>query len=150
MEAVEHLTGLCYSTKVRADAVNPVLETLGSTPLSEGKHMVDLVARPEVSLSDLIGFVPRGTSFSSDEITSAEIAIKYSGYIEREKAQAEKNNRLEYIRIPSSFDFDSLQGLTIECRQKLKKYKPETIAQASRISGVSPADISVLLVYFGR
>ena len=150
MEAVEHLTGLCYSTKVRADAVNPVLETLGSTPLSEGKHMVDLVARPEVSLSDLMGFVPRGTSFSSDEITSAEIAIKYSGYIEREKAQAEKNNRLEYIRIPSGFDFDSLQGLTIECRQKLKKYKPETIAQASRISGVSPADISVLLVYFGR
>ena len=150
MEAVEQLTGLCYSTKVRADAVNPVLETLGSTPLSEGKHMVDLVARPEVSLSDLMGFVPRGTSFSSDEITSAEIAIKYSGYIEREKAQAEKNNRLEYIRIPSGFDFDSLQGLTIECRQKLKKYKPETIAQASRISGVSPADISVLLVYFGR
>ena len=150
MEAVEQLTGLCYSTKVRADAVNPVLETLGSTPLSEGKHMVDLVARPEVFLSDLMGFVPRGTSFSSDEITSAEIAIKYSGYIEREKAQAEKNNRLEYIRIPSGFDFDSLQGLTIECRQKLKKYKPETIAQASRISGVSPADISVLLVYFGR
>ncbi|MBP3257735.1 MAG: tRNA uridine-5-carboxymethylaminomethyl(34) synthesis enzyme MnmG [Bacteroidales bacterium] len=150
MEAVDRLTGLCYSTKVRADAVNPVLESLGSTPLSEGKHLVDLVARPEVSLSDLMGFVPRGTSFSSEEITSAEIAIKYSGYIEREKAQAEKNNRLEYIRIPAGFDFSSLQGLTIECRQKLKKYKPETIAQASRISGVSPSDISVLLVYFGR
>ncbi|MBR1783484.1 MAG: tRNA uridine-5-carboxymethylaminomethyl(34) synthesis enzyme MnmG [Bacteroidales bacterium] len=150
MEAVNRLTGLCYSTKVRADAVNPLLESLGSTPLSEGKHLVDLVARPEVSLSELIDFVPRGTSFSSEEITSAEIAIKYSGYIEREKAQAEKNNRLEYIRIPAGFDFDSLQGLTIECRQKLKKYKPETIAQASRISGVSPADISVMLVYFGR
>ena len=150
MEAVNRLTGLCYSTKVRADAVNPLLESLGSTPLSEGKHLVDLVARPEVSLSELIDFVPRGTSFSSEEITSAEIAIKYSGYIEREKAQAEKNNRLEYIRIPAGFDFDSLQGLTIECRQKLKKYKPETIAQASRISGVSPADSSVMLVYFGR
>ena len=150
MEAVDRLTGLCYSTKVRADAVNPLLESLGSTPLSEGKHLVDLVARPEVSLSELIDFVPRGTSFSSEEITSAEIVIKYSGYIEREKAQAEKNNRLEYIRIPAGFDFSSLQGLTIECRQKLKKYKPETIAQASRISGVSPSDISVLLVYFGR
>ena len=150
MEAVDRLTGLCYSIKVRADAVNPVLESLGSSLLSEGKHLVDLVARPEVSLTDLMGLVPRGTSFSSEEVASAEIAIKYSGYIEREKAQAEKNNRLEYIRIPACFDFDSLQGLTIECRQKLKKYKPETIAQASRISGVSPADISVLLVYFGR
>ena len=78
------------------------------------------------------------------------MAIKYAGYIEREKLQAEKNNRLEYIRIPSGFDFDQIHALSIECRQKLKRYKPETIAQASRISGVSPADISVLLVYFGR
>ena len=83
-------------------------------------------------------------------MTAVEIAIKYSGYIEREKLQAEKLNRLEYIRIPADFDFDSVQALSIECRQKLKRYKPETIAQASRISGVSPADISVLLVYFGR
>ena len=90
------------------------------------------------------------SSFSSDVITSVEIAIKYAGYIEREKLQAQKNNRLEYIKIPADFDFDSLNGLSIECRQKLKRYKPETIAQASRISGVSPADISVLLVYFGR
>ena len=94
-------------------------------------------------------FVPRGT-FSEDVLTSVEVSIKYAGYIEREKLQAEKNNRLEYIHIPSDFDFSKIQGLTIECRQKLAKYKPETIAQASRISGVSPADISVLLVYFGR
>ena len=79
-----------------------------------------------------------------------EIAIKYAGYIEREKLQAEKNSRLEYIRIPADFDFDQIQALSIECRQKLKRYKPETIARASRISGVSPADIAVLLVYFGR
>ncbi|MBQ1647373.1 MAG: tRNA uridine-5-carboxymethylaminomethyl(34) synthesis enzyme MnmG, partial [Bacteroidales bacterium] len=92
---------------------------------------------------------PRGT-FEPDVVTSVEVAIKYAGYIEREKLQAEKNNRLEYIRIPADFDFDNLQSLSIECRQKLKRYKPETIAQASRISGVSPADISVLLVYFGR
>jgi tRNA uridine 5-carboxymethylaminomethyl modification enzyme len=111
-----------------------------------------LVSRPELSLSKLLEFVPRGTktSYTIDEITAVEVSIKYSGYIEREKLQAEKNNRLEYIRIPADFNFDDLQGLTIECRQKLKKYKPETIAQASRISGVSPADISVLLVYFGR
>jgi len=150
MEEVEKLTSLCHSTKVRADVVNPLLESLDSTPLSEGKHLEELIARPELSLSDLLPFVPRGTSFSPEAVFSAEIAIKYAGYVQREKLQAEKNNRLEYIRIPHGFDFDSLQGLSIECRQKLKKYKPETIAQASRISGVSPSDISVLLVYFGR
>ena len=79
-----------------------------------------------------------------------EINIKYSGYIEREKQLAEKINSLEDLQIPEDFDFDRVSGLTIECRQKLKKYGPRTLAQASRISGVSPADISVLLVYFGR
>ena len=81
---------------------------------------------------------------------SVEIAIKYQGYIDREKRVAEKIMRLENLTIPENFDFDSVSGLTIECRQKLKKYAPRTIAQASRISGVSPADVSVLLVYFGR
>ncbi|MBO4634136.1 MAG: tRNA uridine-5-carboxymethylaminomethyl(34) synthesis enzyme MnmG [Bacteroidales bacterium] len=148
-EEVDRLSAYCERTKVRAEAVNPLLETLGSTPLSESKHLLELVARPELSLADLLTIVPRGT-FSSDAITSVEVSIKYAGYIEREKLQAEKNNRLEYIKIPADFDFDAIQGLSIECRQKLKRYKPETIAQASRISGVSPADISVLLVYFGR
>ena len=149
-EEVERLSTFCDSHKVRADVVNPLLEAAGSTPLTESKHLRELVARPELSLSELLKIVPRGTNYSSDAVTSVEIAIKYAGYIEREKAQAQKNNRLEYIKIPADFDFDSLNGLSIECRQKLKRYKPETIAQASRISGVSPADISVLLVYFGR
>ena len=148
-ESVETLSAAVSRVKLRADAANPVLESLGSTPLSESKRLEDIVSRPEVSLSDFMKFVPRGT-YSDDIIAAVEIGIKYSGYIEREKAQADKNRRLEYIRIPSDFDFDSLQGLSIECRQKLKRYKPETIAQASRISGVSPSDISVLLVYFGR
>ena len=150
--AVSELSDMCFRTKIRADKVNEYLNSIGSTPLSESKHLSDLVSRPELSLSELLNFVPRGTKsdYSSDEITAVEVSIKYAGYIEREKLQAEKNNRLEYIRIPADFDFDNLQGLTIECRQKLKKYKPENIAQASRISGVSPADISVLLVYFGR
>jgi tRNA uridine 5-carboxymethylaminomethyl modification enzyme len=150
--AVSELSETCFHTKIRADKVNDYLVSLGSTPLSESKHLSDLVSRPELSLSNLLAFVPRGTKadYSEDEITAVEVSIKYAGYIEREKLQAEKNNRLEYIRIPADFDFDNLQGLTIECRQKLKRYKPETIAQASRISGVSPADISVLLVYFGR
>ena len=150
--AVSELSESCFSTKVKAEWVNEYLESIGSTPLSESKHLSELVSRPELSLGKLLDFVPRGTkeAYSEDVITSVEVSIKYAGYIDREKLQAEKNNRLEYIKIPADFDFDSLQGLTIECRQKLKKYKPETIAQASRISGVSPADISVLLVYFGR
>ncbi|MBP5636748.1 MAG: tRNA uridine-5-carboxymethylaminomethyl(34) synthesis enzyme MnmG [Bacteroidales bacterium] len=149
-ESVERLAVFCDSYKMRADTVNPLLDAAGSTPLSESKHLSELVSRPELSLASLLQIVPRGTEWQDDVVTSVEVAIKYSGYIEREKQQAEKNNRLEYIRIPADFDFDSLNGLSIECRQKLKKYKPETIAQASRISGVSPSDISVLLVYFGR
>ena len=149
-EEVARLADFCESHKMRADVVNPVLEAAGSTPLTESKRLSELVSRPELSLAELLEIVPRGTKYSSDVVTSVEIAIKYAGYIEREKLQAQKNNRLEYIKIPADFDFDSLNGLSIECRQKLKRYKPETIAQASRISGVSPADISVLLVYFGR
>jgi tRNA uridine 5-carboxymethylaminomethyl modification enzyme len=146
---VEALEAAVSRIKLKADKANPVLESLGSTPINESKRLADIISRPEVSLADFMNFVPRGT-FSSEVINAVEIGIKYSGYIEREKAQADKNRRLEYIKIPSDFDFDSLQGLSIECRQKLKRYKPETIAQASRISGVSPSDISVLLVYFGR
>ena len=146
---VHELDDLIDSVKLKPDVVNDFLNSIGSTPLSESKHLSDLISRPEVSLGDLLQFVPRGT-FSEEVSTSVEISRKYAGYIEREKLQAEKNNRLEYIRIPADFDFDKIQGLTIECRQKLAKYKPETIAQASRISGVSPADISVLLIYFGR
>lgn len=148
-EDVDALSAAVSRVKLKAEKANPILERLGSTPLTESKHLADIVSRPEVSLSDFMEFVPRGT-FSPDVVSAIEISIKYSGYIEREKAQADKNRRLEYIRIPSDFDFDSIQGLSIECRQKLKRYKPETIAQASRISGVSPSDISVLLVYFGR
>ena len=147
--ATKALEALSYKVKLRPDEINPYLESVGSTPLTESKYLVDLVSRPELSLAELLRFVPRGT-FSSEVITSVEVSLKYAGYIEREKLQAEKNNRLEYIKFPADFNFDSIQGLTIECRQKLAKYKPETIAQASRISGVSPADISVLLVYFGR
>ena len=150
-EAVDALSSFCSETKLKPEIANDYMLSVGSTPLSESKYISDLVARPEVSLSNLLKIVPRGTNGFSEEVTtSVEVAIKYAGYIEREKLQAEKNNRLEYIRIPAEFDFDQIQALSIECRQKLKRYKPETIAQASRISGVSPADISVLLVYFGR
>jgi len=151
-EQIESLSEYCDSRKVKASEINVFLLSKGSSVLSESKHLSDLVSRPELSLEELLQFVPRGTNenFSSEVINSVETAIKYSGYLDREKLQAEKNARLEYIMIPENFDFDSLTGLSIECRQKLKKYRPGTIAQASRISGVSPADISVLLVFFGR
>ena len=89
-------------------------------------------------------------NYKSEILEDVEIAIKYAGYIERERKLADKIMRLENLVIPENFDFDKVQSLSIECRQKLKRYSPRTIAQASRISGVSPADISVLLVYFGR
>ena len=89
-------------------------------------------------------------NYKREILDSSEISIKYKGYIQREKQMADKIMRLENLSIPEGFDFDKVESLSIECRQKLKKYAPRTIAQASRISGVSPADISVLLVYFGR
>ena len=148
-EQVSDLQAFCEEKKVRADVVNDYLASVGSAPLSDSRRLDELVARPELSLADLLVIVPHGT-FSPDVIESVEIGIKYAGYIERERQQAEKNNRLEYIKIPADFDFNQVQSLSIECRQKLMRYRPATIAQASRISGVSPADISVLLVYFGR
>ena len=148
-EQVSELQEICESKKVRADLANDYLASASSAPLTDSRRLADLAARPELSLADLLRIVPCGT-FSPEVVESVEIAIKYAGYIEREKQQAEKNNRLEYIKIPEDFDFDRVQSLSIECRQKLKRYKPATIAQASRISGISPADISVLLVYFGR
>ena len=146
----EELSERCWSENLRAEIVNDYLASCGSATLSESKKIADLAARPEVKLDILLNFVPRGTIYSKDIISSVETEIKYKGYIERERDIAEKIARLEDLKIPEGFDFEKVSGLTIECRQKLKRYNPRTIAQASRISGVSPSDISVLLVYFGR
>lgn len=165
--AVASLSQMCDSVNMRADIINEYLAGHNSAVLSESKRISDLASRPEISLAGLLNFVPRGTfdKFSvglpeegsaaekyarKEIIDSVEIGIKYKGYIEREKSIAEKISRLEDLKIPQDFDFSKVSGLTIECRQKLSIYKPTTIAQASRISGVSPSDISVLLVYFGR
>ena len=147
---VEYLMNLCKETKISAASINGFLISKGSAPLTESRKLADIAVRPELSLAELVQFVPRRTNFNRDVIESVEINLKYAGYIAREQEQAEKLKRLENLTIPEGFDFDRISGLTIECRQKFKKYAPRTIAQASRISGVSPADISVLLVYFGR
>ena len=148
-DEIAELSDFCDRKNLTAQKANPYLESVGSTLLTESKRISDIATRPEVRLSDLLTIVPRGTS-SPDIAESVEITIKYRGYIAREKENAQKLRKLENLTIPEGFDFDKVSGLTIECRQKFKKYNPRTIAQASRISGVSPADISVLLVYFGR
>ena len=148
--SVASLIDFCDNKKVRAKDVNDYLETIGSAPLTESKKMSEIVSRPGVKLASLLDSVPRGTAYPEKVVESAEISIKYKGYIEREQKLVEKISRLESLSIPEGFDFEKVSGLTIECRQKLKRYNPRTIAQASRISGVSHADISVMLVYFGR
>ncbi len=148
-EDVDRLRSYCEENNISPSVANPFLSECGSSQISESRRIADIATRPEVSLAELLKIVPRGT-FDSEVTESVEISIKYRGYIDREIQNAEKLHRLENLKIPDNFDFDRLSGLSIECRQKLKRYAPRTIAQAMRISGVSPSDISVLLVYFGR
>ena len=146
---VDSLLDYCNTKTVKASQINEYLTSKNSALLTESKKLSDIVSRPEVKLSEVLQIVPRGT-FSPEVTDSVEIMIKYKPYIERESQEAKKLQTLENLIIPEDFDFDRVSGLSIECRQKLKKYSPRNIAQASRISGVSPSDISVLLVYFGR
>ena len=145
----DSLLDFCNTKTVKASQINEYLSSKNSALLTESKKLSEIVSRPEVKLSEVLEIVPRGT-FTSEVIDSVEIVIKYKPYIERESQEAKKLQTLENLVIPEDFDFDRVSGLSIECRQKLKKYSPRNIAQASRISGVSPSDISVLLVYFGR
>nr|MBR2110996.1 tRNA uridine-5-carboxymethylaminomethyl(34) synthesis enzyme MnmG [Alistipes sp.] len=125
-------------------------------PLTQGRKLYDIVLRSGVTLKSLIEVVPRlkkfveKEEFTTEVLDQTEIQIKYRGYIERERFFADKLHRLENIAIPEDFDFNAMQSLTIEARQKLTRIRPTTIGQASRIPGVSPADINVLLVKFGR
>ena len=147
---VNALVETLQETSLKPETVNPYLESVGSTPIETSRRADDLLVRPDVTLEGLLPYVPRGTMEDKEVLDVAEIRIKYAGYIERERKLAEKILRLEDLTIPEDFDFQQIAALSIECRIKLNRYRPRTIAQASRISGVSPADISVLLVYFGR
>ena len=156
-EAINRIINFCNTTPVKPATVNSTLEKLGSTPLSSGCKIADLVARPFVTIDALADCLPQLKSVNEspanrkDEITeAAEIRMKYKGYIEREKEVAEKMQRLENIKIKGHFDYASLHEISTEGRQKLIKINPETLAQASRIPGVSPSDINVLLVLMGR
>lgn len=143
---------------IKPHYINSALESLGTTPLAHGCKLVDLVVRPQLSLQSLAPFIPAlqaqldqvPASRHEEIIEAAEILIKYSGYIRREQMIADKINRLENIRIRGKFDYMSIQSLSTEARQKLTRIDPETIAQASRIPGISPSDINILLVMSGR
>ncbi len=160
-EAVERVRGILCETGLTPREANGYLESVGSAPIDSRRRMGELLTRPGVSLQGLIDAAAPGTlpdlglddaepQERAEILEDVEIAVKYQGYIERERRLADKILRLENIRIPENFDFEKVTSLSIECRIKLNRYRPATIAQASRISGVSPADISVLLVYFGR
>ena len=142
-------------TSVKPEDANPVLESLNSAPIKQSDKMYKIFSRPNITLEDMRK-MPKvnehviENNLDREVLEQTEIQIKYSGYIEKEKNNADKLNRLEDIKIPESFDYNKLKSLSFEAKEKLKKIKPSTLSQASRISGVSPSDISVLLVYMGR
>lgn len=154
--AVESLVAYAHRQSIKAEEICDYLKSVGSEPLTQGRKLYDILMRNNVTFVSLMEVLPKLRKFietnkiNAEAIEEAEIQIKYKGYIEREKFIAEKLHRLENIRIPDDFDFFSLQALTIEARQKLMRIRPQTIGQASRIPGVSPADVNVLLVRFGR
>ena len=153
---VESLVAYIHAQSVKIREINAHLEKADLQPVRQGCKMSELLMRNGITLEWLVGIHPGLRGFidregiRSEEIEEAEIEIKYSGYIERERMVADKLHRLEDISIPEGFDYGSMQSLTIEARQKLSRIRPVTIGQASRIPGVSPADVNVLLVRFGR
>lgn len=156
-EAIGEIIDFCQNFSVKPARMNGFLESLGTTPLRNGCKLFDLINRPQISLSNLseeIGdfkeYLQRFTTDREEIIEAAEIEMKYHGYIARERAMADKMQRLEDIRIRGHFNYDEITQLSTEARQKLKSIDPETLAQAGRIPGVSPSDISVLLVLMGR
>jgi tRNA uridine 5-carboxymethylaminomethyl modification enzyme len=153
---VESLREFVRGESISVDDLRDYLISRGSPPLTQGRKLNFILSRGEVSLLDVARELPSlrefvdARSITDQELEQVEIEIKYRGYIEREKLIAEKLHRLEQVAIPAGFDFGSLNSLTMEARQKLSRIRPTTIGQASRIPGVSPADIHVLLVFFGR
>ena len=157
IEERDRLIQFIEGYSIRPDKINPSLEQEGLVLLRQGCKLVDLVLRPQLSLAQLAQFVPalaraieRIPRRREEIVECAEILIKYRGYIERERQQAERLERLEYVFIPEGLDYSSIQALSTEARQKLERIRPKTIGQASRIPGISPHDVSVLLVLAGR
>lgn len=156
-EAMESIINFCATTHVKPKDINSALESLGTTPLREGCKLIDLVARPQINLQNLSELVSElkqliaSLSNRNDETAeAAEIKMKYKGYIERERMVADKMHRLENIKIKGHFNYSEMEQISTEARQKLAKIDPETLAQASRIPGVSPSDINIMLILMNR
>lgn len=156
-EAIGRIIEFCANYPIKKDEINPKLEALGTTPLRAGCKLIDLIARPHLNLTNLSEIIPDmkaaldAPANRKEEITeAAEIKMKYKGYIERERLIADKMHRLEDIKIKGRFNYSELLEISTEGRQKLERIDPETLAQASRIPGVSPSDINVMLVLLGR
>lgn len=156
-EAIGRIIEFCVNYPIKKDEINPKLEALGTTPLRAGCKLIDLIARPHLNLTNLSEIIPdlkaalETPANRKEEITeAAEIKMKYKGYIERERLIADKMHRLEDIKIKGRFNYSELHEISTEGRQKLERIDPETLAQASRIPGVSPSDINVMLVLLGR
>ena len=156
-EAIGKIIEFCANYPIKKDEINPKLEALGTTPLRAGCKLIDLIARPHLNLTNLSEIIPDlkaaldAPANRKEEITeAAEIKMKYKGYIERERLIADKMHRLEDIKIKGRFNYSELHEISTEGRQKLERIDPETLAQASRIPGVSPSDINVMLILLGR
>ena len=156
-EAIGRIIEFCANYPIKKDEINPKLEALGTTPLRAGCKLIDLIARPHLNLTNLSEIIPdlkaalEAPANRKEEIAeAAEIKMKYKGYIERERLIADKMHRLEDIKIKGRFNYSELHEISTEGRQKLERIDPETLAQASRIPGVSPSDINVMLVLLGR
>lgn len=156
-EAIGRIIEFCANYPIKKDEINPKLEALGTTPLRAGCKLIDLIARPHLNLTNLSEIIPdlkaalEAPANRKEEIAeAAEIKMKYKGYIERERLIADKMHRLEGIKIKGRFNYSKLHEISTEGRQKLERIDPETLAQASRIPGVSPSDINVMLVLLGR
>ena len=151
----EAMVNFFRETSLKPEEANPILVAKGSAPMSQPDKMFKVFSRPQLDLEDFRKFKKVAAyieehDLDQEVVEQAEIQVKYSGYIEKEKNNADKLTRLEDMIIPDNFNFDKIQSISIEAKQKLNKIRPRTIAQASRISGVSPSDISVLLIYMGR
>ena len=155
LSKAEAFVGFFRTQSVKPEEANPVLESKGSQPIRQSDKMFKIFSRPNIGIEDVRKFEAvetyiQSNNLDNEAIEQAEIQVKYSGYITKEKNNADKLTRLEYVKIPSGFDYSQIKSMSYEAREKLKKIQPTTVAQASRISGVSPNDISVLLVYMGR
>ena len=151
----EKMVAFFKETSVTVNETNPILESKGTTLITQGDKMFKVFTRPQIDLKDIIKFEKVANYIAENNLDQeileqAEIQVKYSGYIEKERNNANKLTRLEDVKIPENFDYSKIKSMSIEAKQKLSKIRPVTISQASRISGVSPSDVSVLLIYMGR